>query len=100
MSKFIEKHDGQILFHFGENTFAYIENDWRQLFRSGFNWKTYRVADIYYENDVMLGGKEFRFVVLGLGFCIRHNNPNNEKFKEIVDMVESANPTHTTKEGE
>lgn len=72
--------------HIGENTFAHIENDWPQLWGK-YNWKTYRIADIYYEDDVMLGGHEFRFVLFGFGFRIRHNNPDNEKMKELENTA-------------
>lgn len=75
--------------HFSESTFAHTENDWKQLL-GDFNWKTYRVADINFEDDVMFGGKEFTFVLFGLGFRIRHNNLEDENMKELVGRAESV----------
>lgn len=83
-----DEYDRTWYLNLGENTFAHLENDWVQLFGK-HNWKTYRLADIYYENDVMLGGKEFRFVILGFGFRIRHNNPDNETMKEMIEKVDN-----------
>lgn len=89
MGKFIEKDEngGATVYYLTKNTFAHFENDWGQLFGK-YNWKTYRIAEIYYEDDVMLGGKEFIFVLLGFGFRIRHNNPDNKEMKRLTDIAE------------
>lgn len=83
----ITREDGVLMVNFGENAFLYFENDWRQLF-GDYNWQTYRLADIYYENDEMLGGHVFQFVLFGLGFHFRKNNPDNPDFKKLVEVAD------------
>lgn len=68
--------------HIGKNTFAHLQNDWVQLFGK-YNWKTYRLADIQYENDGMVDGWEVSFVLLGIGFRVRYNNPDGELMKDF-----------------
>lgn len=52
--------------------FIEIINDWSQLFRK-HNWYTAHLIHVYFENDVMTGGYEFEFIVLGLGIRVRYN---------------------------
>lgn len=80
--------DPQWMLHIGDNAFAHLENDWPQIWGK-YNWKTYRLAHIYYEDDVWLGGKELVFVLFGIGFRFRYNDPNNEKMKELDETVQS-----------
>lgn len=84
----LTRDDGLWMLHFGDNAFAHIENDWRQLF-GGYNWSTYRLAHIEYENDTLLGGHEVTVVLLGFGFRFRKNNPNNERMKAMDELVEA-----------
>ncbi len=78
-----------ICLKFGKDSFAHFENDWPQIW-GRYNWKTYRVADIYYEDDVMLGGHEFRFVLFGFGIRIRVNNPDHPGMKDLNDKADAA----------
>jgi hypothetical protein len=62
-------------------------NDWRQLVGS-WNWYTFTLINIEFENDVMTHGYEFYFVILGLGIRIRYNKASyqewaNELTKDI-----------------
>ena len=77
------KDDGLWILHLTSNTFVHLENDWRQLF-GGYNWSNYRLAHVEYENDSMTGGREFIFVLFGLGIRIRHNDFNHP-FWESID---------------
>lgn len=84
----INREDGLLVINFTKNTFLYFENDWRQLFGK-YNWKTYRFADIYYENDIMMAGQEFRFILLGFGLTIRRQS-NSPKLKELRNIAKKA----------
>jgi hypothetical protein len=59
-------------------------NDWAQ-FHGTWNWYTFTLINIEFENDVMCHGYEFYFVILGLGFRIRYNKAS---FKPWVEEIE------------
>ena len=85
-----DKHDGRYYLHLGDNLFIHSENDWAQMFGK-YNWYTFHFAHIYLENDVMTGGLEFEFIILGLGLRMRWNY----KPEILEDMVEKAKRSST-----
>jgi len=68
----LEKEQGLWYLYFGEDNFIHTLNDWNQLW-GNYNWYSFHFIRVYFENDVMTGGWEFEFAVLGLGFRLRWN---------------------------
>lgn len=71
-----------------------IQNEWEQLWGK-YNWYTFTLLNIYFENDAMTGGYEFSFWVLGLGIRVHYNtNKSLELFKkwekETEDIKKAA----------
>ena len=56
-------------------------NDWAQLFGK-WNWISYTLFTIDFENDRMTHGYEFRFILLGLGVMVRYNTDEALKLFE------------------
>lgn len=83
------KHDPSWYLHFTDDCFAHLINDWEQVFGS-WNWYTFHWIHLYMENEIMTGGFEFEFVVLGLGFRVRWNYALEESpvGKSIKDYKE------------
>jgi hypothetical protein len=64
-------------------------NEWSQLWGK-YNWVSFTPIYVYFEKDVWIGGWEFHFTILGLGFYLRYNDEKAkatfEKWdKEIED---------------
>ncbi len=63
--------------------------DWSQL-RPGFNWRTFRLVDIEFEDDRMMGALEATFVVFGIGGSVRWNYRLTEQAADIISTAERA----------
>jgi len=83
-----DKHDKQIYINFTEDFFMHFINEWSQL-KGKWNWFSFTLIQIYFENEVMTGGYEFMFIILGLGFRIRYNY-SNEWHKKYDKEIEEA----------
>lgn len=70
-----------------KNAFVSFVNEWSQLFGK-FNWINWTFINIAFEDDVMLGGFEFDFVILGLGFHFRWNHTETETMKEMKKQAD------------
>ena len=68
------------------NLFLELVEQYSQFFEE-CNWYEYRIAHIELENDVMMGGVEITFIVLGLGFRLRWNHTETEAMKHCRDAV-------------
>ena len=68
-----DKFDKKWYIHFNKNTFLHFHNDWEQLFGK-WNWYSLNFIKIYFEKEDMVGGMEFEFIILGLGFRFRWND--------------------------
>lgn len=68
----IKIEDKTIYINFTKDFFISSYNDWSQLFGK-FNWYTFTLINIYFENDKWTGGINFEFIILGLGFRVRYN---------------------------
>jgi hypothetical protein len=64
-----------------ERLFIELINDWKQ-FHGSWNWYTFTLINIEFENDAMTHGYEFYFVILGLGIRIRYNKKSYEQWAE------------------
>lgn len=62
-------------------TFIETHNDWLQLFNT-FNWYTFTLINIEFENDNFTHGYEFIFIILGLGFRVRHNKKSFDMWRK------------------
>ena len=80
------EYDPHYYLCFGNDAFIHIINDWEQLL-GRWNWYTFHLIHIYLEKDEMCGGYEFEFVIFGLGFRLRINNPNSEGYKEMERRI-------------
>ena len=59
-----------------------FQNDWKQIIGK-WNWYTFTVIELYFENDKWTHGYEAMFVLLGLGVRIRYNTDKAlEQFAE------------------
>lgn len=71
--------------NFTDNLFIHSIFEWEQL--SGkWNWLTFHLIHIMFENEVMTGGFEFEFIIVGVGFRLRYNY--NDKMEKIVEECE------------
>jgi len=59
---------------------------WSQFFQS-CNWYTFQFCHIEFEYDPLMGGVEFTFIILGLGFRWRWNYTVTERAQELQDRV-------------
>lgn len=69
-------------------------NEWKQI-TGGYNWYSFTLFQCYFEAG-FIGGYEFHFTLLGLGFYIRYNTDKalkrfdewdrelKEEFKDLV----------------
>lgn len=64
-------------------------NEWVQLLHT-FNWYTFTLINIEYEDDVFTGGYEFTFILLGLGLRIRYNT--DEAFEKFEEWTKEPEP--------
>lgn len=80
--------DGYFDFNvFGKECLLSFKNDWAQIF-GHWNWYNFTLIDIEAENDKMLGGYEFDFVVLGLGIHFRINWKETEEMKKLIELAD------------
>jgi|SRR3990167_7744731 len=78
----LKKDESGWYLYITKNSFIHGVNDWKQIF-GNWNWYSFTFITIYAERDFFVGGYEFEFVILGLGFRFRHNDKNaRTKFKE------------------
>ena len=65
--------------HFGDDVFFNPINEWKQLYEplilkgTKYNWITFHPIHIMLEDDIMSGGYEFEFIVMGFGIRTRWN---------------------------
>lgn len=84
----INNDDGYKTLEITENMFIYGINEWPQL--SGkWNWRTFTLINLEFEDDISMGGYEFKFILLGLGFCWRWNHTETDQMLEIKKQVDS-----------
>lgn len=55
-----------------ENWVVSFKNEWLQIGRK-FNWYSFTLINICFENEVYTGGVEFEIVLLGFRLFIRYN---------------------------
>ena len=89
----ISKEYGKLYINITENLFIETQFQWNQfilkrLRKYRWNWVSFNFIDIYFENDIMIGGLEFIFILLGIGFRIRYNY--NDKLNQMVKDVTLA----------
>ena len=70
-----------------KNWFIDWQEEWSQFFES-CNWYDFHVIHIHFENDKIMGGYEFSFILLGLGFRWRWNHTTTETMQECLEAVE------------
>ena len=75
----------------GEYTGFFVHGieQWSQM-RPGYNWRTFHPILIEFEDDRILGGVEFTFVLLGLGFRARWNYKVTEDVQEIKRRLDEV----------
>jgi hypothetical protein len=56
-------------------------NEWKQLWGK-YNWYSFTLVNINYEKQDFTHGHEFTFIVLGLGFWLRINNPTFDEWTD------------------
>lgn len=71
-------------------------NEWSQLLHT-YSWDTYTLVHIDFEVDRMVGGYDFTFIILGLGFTLRHNTQKGldtmqQWIKEAEEKYEDITP--------
>lgn len=62
-------------------------NQWTQLWEK-CNWYDFDLLWVRFENDMIMGGYEATFIVLGLGFRWRWNHTRTQQMEECERMVE------------
>lgn len=83
---------------FNEAIIISFWNDWIQWLPSKkhkWNWKNFHFARVVYEDDIMCGGREIEFVILGLGFRLRWKHETEQsklpKMKsDLEDMLKKS----------
>lgn len=78
-----------------KNTFLELDTEWKQL-RGGYNWYSFTLVNIYFENDKFTGGHEYVFTLLGFILRVRHNTAEFYR-KEAEWMKEAKKCTKRTK---
>jgi hypothetical protein len=63
--------------------------EWSQFF-GHCNWYTFHPIKIEVEDDLIMGGVEATFILLGLGFRVRLNYARTEQVNQITDSVEQV----------
>jgi hypothetical protein len=84
-----------------KNWFIDWIEEWSQFFRDD-NWYTFHPCWIEFENDKIMGGYEFTFVLLGCGMRWRWNHTSTPQMQDCLDAVEDikAGTVHTRAWGE
>lgn len=77
------------------NTFIHATNDWAQFYclltgKTKYNWYTFDIVKVYFENDIICPGFEVEIALLGIGLRFRHNRSweDTEMQKRIDDVKE------------
>jgi hypothetical protein len=55
-----------------KNFFVEISTEWTQII-GHWNWYSFTIINVYFENDVMTGGYEAVFTLLGFTLRFRYN---------------------------
>lgn len=71
-----------------KNWFIEPIQQWSQLWET-CNWYDYDLIWIRFENDIIMGGYEATFIILGLGFRWRWNHTVTEDMEYCLDAIES-----------
>jgi hypothetical protein len=73
-----------------ERAFITPEWEWAQL-RPGYNWRTFHLMHVMFEQDGMCPGWEFEVIVLGVGFRLRANDDwsKSENGRHLLEAEES-----------
>jgi len=64
-------------------------NEWNQIWGS-WNWITITIINVSFEDDISLGGYEFTFILLGLGFYVRIYHTETPLMKKILKRAEET----------
>ena len=70
-----------------------FQEDYSQFWEK-CNWYNFRFCHIEFENDKIMGGWEFFFVIMGLGFIARWNHTETEDKKRIKKQVDDLLKEH------
>ena len=83
-----DKESKSVGIEFGEYRGIWVNlmNEWPQLWQK-CNWKTFNVINIYFEDDIMMGGFEFEFWLLGFGIRLRVNYTQTEQVRELLEKA-------------
>lgn len=73
--------------------FVEFINQWHQ-FAPGYNWRTFHLIKIEFEDDRIMGGVEATFTFLGLGIRVRYNYVETDNVEEIKKAVEEIKQLH------
>ena len=68
------------------NAFIELDCQWKQLL-AGYNWYTFNLINIEIENDIIMGGYECTFVLLGFSIRWRWNHTETEMMKGCLDTM-------------
>ena len=81
----------------GKDTFIHTTNDWRQFYnlltgKSKYNWYTFHIINVYFENDIICPGIDIEIALLGFGLRFRHNRSwegtiLDERKKEVDELI-------------
>jgi len=67
-----------------------VINEWSQLFGK-WNWYSFTIIKLEFENDIMCPGYELYFVLLGLGFYFRVNRSwEGTEIEKRLEEVENG----------
>lgn len=69
------------------NWWIYFIEQYSQ-FLGGCNWYTFNPIFIEFEDDRIMGGVAFTFIILGLGFRWRYNYKETPTMKKIRKSIE------------
>lgn len=67
----------------GKHIVITFTNEWRQFFTKGWNWRSFNLIQVYFEQDVMTAGYECILSLAGFSIRLRINtNKSLELFAE------------------
>ncbi len=91
----IEKSRSSILFEWKNGFMIDLwENLSEIIFWKRFNWNTWQFINIEFENDIIMGGYEFRFVFLCCGIRIRIPHETKKSKKQWDKINRSMKRIH------